>query len=352
MKRFLQVRISISLLAGQCLAGQASAIGLDAGEVRRAATNAHSLFLSAHERVAAIEDFVKLVRIKGPSGQEEAVREEVQRLLIETGAKTIRPETKNQKAPRNLVMEIAGSGILAEKPAILLNAHLDTIERCTPEWLAFDARTGDFYHAHETDPKAISSFGGDDRSGVAIIVETVRFLNANYWRKDIPHRRIVLVFTAEEERGCLGAKYLTEHEPQIFGKVEISLAIDGPLDMRSRYPQDSFVAVVIESDRTVHPYKRVLDLMGEFCQRTKTGFTQTRIGLGMGDFAYFPSSAKAGLHLRSPVRGWHTKERVKVQDLINHIDLICHILLGWDQKIATDLPHTDGAGSTPSSKTK
>src|SRR5688500_10250924 len=90
MKRFLQVGLSISLLAGHCLAGPAPATGLDAGEVRRAATNAHSLFLSAHERVTAIENFVKLVRIKGPSGQEEVVREEVQRLLLETGAKTIR----------------------------------------------------------------------------------------------------------------------------------------------------------------------------------------------------------------------------------------------------------------------
>jgi hypothetical protein len=46
-------------------------------------------------------------------------------------------------------------------------------------------------------------------------------------------------------------------------------------------------------------------------------FGRTEIGLGMGDFAYFPASARAGLHLRSPVRGFHNRERVKVRDLIN-----------------------------------
>lgn len=40
----------------------------------------------------------------------------------------------------------------------------------------------------------------------------------------------------------------------------------------------------------------------------------------MGGFAHFPESARAGLHLRTPVRGWHIRERVKYQDLINHVD--------------------------------
>ena len=53
--------------------------------------------------------------------------------------------------------------------------------------------------------------------------------------------------------------------------------------------------------------------------------------------ACFPPSARAGLHLRSPVRGWHNKERVNVQDLIGHIDLLCYILLGLDQNLPADI---------------
>jgi hypothetical protein len=51
----------------------------------------------------------------------------------------------------------------------------------------------------------------------------------------------------------------------------------------------------------------------------------------MGDFAYFPAEARAQLHLRSPVRGWHNRERVKVQDLVTHADLLCLMLLDWDR---------------------
>jgi len=39
----------------------------------------------------------------------------------------------------------------------------------------------------------------------------------------------------------------------------------------------------------------------------------------------------AGVHLRSPVRGYHTQERVNVRDQINHVDLYCYLILGWDQ---------------------
>ncbi len=306
-------------------------------EVRQAAVDANSLFLNETGRVSAIETFLKLVSIKGPSGQEQAVGEVVQRFLTEAGAVRIIPQTGVEKAPYNLVLEIPASSARSEEPGLLLNAHLDTIERCTPELLAFDARTRDFYHRNEADPNKVSSFGGDDRSAVAVIGEAVRVLKVRYWDHGITHRRIVLLFTAEEERGSVGAKYLSEHEPQLFKRLELSLTMDGPLDLKSRYPLDSFVAVARESDRTVQPYEHVLQLMRDFCRRTGTSFGQTEIGLGMGDFACFPPSARAGLHLRSPVRGWHNKERVNVQDLIGHVDLLCYILLGLDQKLPADI---------------
>ncbi len=55
-------------------------------EVRQAAVDANSLFLNETGRVSAIETFLKLVSIKGPSGQEQAVGEVVQRFLTEAGA--------------------------------------------------------------------------------------------------------------------------------------------------------------------------------------------------------------------------------------------------------------------------
>jgi putative aminopeptidase FrvX len=337
MKRYLAIGASVLIFGWNGLADSATPASLDIRQIHNAATNAHSLFLDDARRMGAVDTFLKLVRIKGPSGQEQSVREEVKRILTLAGTGTVPAKGQDPEAPCNLVMEIPGSGGLADQPCILLNAHLDTIERSTPELLAFDAGTGDFYHRHEADSEESSSFAGDDRSGVAVLVEAIRHLRADYWNRGVAHRRILLVFTADEERGCVGAKYLSQREPNLFTALEVSLSMDGPLDFRSDYPRDSFVAVVSESDSRITPYKHVLGLMREFCERTRSRFGRTETGLGMGDFAYFPPSAHAGLHLRSPARGFHEKERVNVQDLINHIDLLYYLLLGWDYSLPAKL---------------
>jgi putative aminopeptidase FrvX len=337
MKRCLAVGVAVLLLGWGSLADSARPVGIDVGQIHKAATDSESLFLDDAGRIHAVDTFLGLVRIKGPSGRELPVQQEVRRILTQAGAVVVPAKSNDRKAPCNLIMEIPGSGALASRPGILLNAHVDTIARSTPEFLRFDERTGDFCHLHENNPEKSSSFGGDDRSAVAVIVEAVRLLQANYWARGVPHRRILLVFTADEERGCVGAKYLSQNEPDLFADLEISLSIDGPLDYNSDYPRDSFVAVVSERDSTIMPYKHVIELMHEFCGRTGARFGRTETGLGMGDFAHFPASARAGLHLRSPVQGFHRRERVNVQDLIDHIDLLCYILLGWDNSLPADI---------------
>jgi putative aminopeptidase FrvX len=337
MRRYLAIGAWVLVVGWNSLANAATPASLDIGQIHNAATKARSLFLDDARRIGAVDTFLKLVRIKGPSGQEQPVREEVQRVLALAGAAEVPAKNKDLEAPCNLVMEIPGSGDLASQPCILLNAHLDSIERSTPELLAFDAGTEDFYHPHEADSEKSSSFGGDDRSGVAVLVEALRKLQADYWSRSVAHRRVLLVFTAGEERGCVGAKYLSRREPNLFTALEVSLSIDGPLDFRSDYPRDSFVAVVSESDSKIMPYRHVIGLMQEFCERTGARFGRTETGLGMGDFAHFPPSARGGLHLRSPVRGFHHKERVNVQDLVNHIDLLCYLLLGWDYSLPAQL---------------
>jgi putative aminopeptidase FrvX len=335
MKPTFSLLVSISLFVVTSPGKAAAADALNLDEVHQAAGNSHSLFLDAGSRIKAIDSFVRMVKIKGASGQEGAVRDVVQRSL-EKYAKNLTPITNDSKAPFNLAMELPASGALSARSGILLNAHIDTIDQSTPELLAFDAATGDFYHPYEPDSEKVSSFGGDDRSAVAVIVEAIRVLEESFWARGIAHRRIVLLFTAQEERGCVGAKYLSNHRPEVFKDVQVALSIDGPLDLKSDYPKESFVAVSLEKDRTLAPYSEVLQLTSGFCARTGMHFGQTTLGLGMGDFAFFPPEAHAGLHLRSPVRGWHNKERVKVQDLINHIDLLCYLLLGLDDAIPAD----------------
>lgn len=327
-KRTLGLAAGLVIWAG--FAAPATESSLDWPQIQKAATNAASLFLNAAQRFEAVRTFVALVRIKGPSGQEQAVRDAVRRRLAQAKLSPVPGLEEDAKAPANLVMELPAAGPLASRPAILLNAHLDTISVSSPEFLAFDAAQGDFFHQHEETSPSNSSFGGDDRAAVAVIVEAVTFLQTHYWQKGVAHRRLLVVLTAEEERGCVGAKYLAGRRPQLFDAVEVALAMDGPLDFKSDYPQKSFVAVVSTTDAGAAPYQRVIELLSQLCRRKALEFGQTETGLGAGDFARFPQQVHAGLHLRSPVRGFHSRERVKVQDLINHIDLMCFLLLGWD----------------------
>ena len=330
MKTFY--RLTVLFLAGLSLTAGA-APELDAVLIDRAASNAPSVFLNATERVQSIRTFLSLAQIKGSSGQEQAIRDEVKRMLMASGAVEVPLKDAGSEVPLNLVMELPATGNLTNAPGLLLNAHLDTLSHSTPENLVFDSDSGDFYHRFQTDSSQSSSFGGDDRSGVAAIVESVRCLQANHWRRGVPHRRIVLVFTADEERGCIGAKYLANHHSELFANLDLSLTMDGPLDFRPNPPTNRVIAVVAQSNLTNAPYRRVLELLREFSSRTQIAFEHTEYGLGRGDFAYFPPSAHAGLHLRSPVRGYHTRERVNVRDQINHVDLLCHLILGWDQTL-------------------
>jgi len=330
MNRARTFGLAVGVLTWATLAAPGAESALDWPQIQQAATNATSLFLNAGQRIEAVRTFVELVRIKGPSGQEQTIRDELQRRLAEVKLRRFPGLADDTNAPANLVMELPAAGPLTSQPAILLNAHLDTISASTPEFMAFDAARGDFFHQHEDGGTGSSSFGGDDRSAVAVIVEAVTFLQTHYWQKGLPHRRLLLVLTAGEERGCVGAKYLVQKHPELFDAVQIALAMDGPLDFKSDYPQKSFVAVVSATDARAAPYQRVIELLGQLCRRKGLEFGQTETGLGAGDFARFPQEAHAGLHLRSPVRGFHSRERVKVQDLINHIDLMCFLLLGWD----------------------
>ena len=303
---------------------------LNLAAIDGAASNTHSLFLNATQRVQAIRTFRTVTQIKGSSGREESVREAVKGLLAQTGAVEIPLKNASSNTPLNLVMELPATGNLTNSPGILLNAHLDTLSQSTPENLMFEPESGDFYHRWQTERDQNSSFGGDDRSGVAAIVEAVRTLQVNYWSRGVPHRRIVLLLTAEEERGCVGARYLERNHPEVFKNLDVSLSMDGPLDFRPNPQTNRVIAVVAETDLTNAPYQGVVALLREFSGRTQIAFEHTEYGLGRGDFAYFPESAHAGLHLRSPVRGYHTKERVNVRDQINHIDLLCYLILGWD----------------------
>src|SRR5258708_27764599 len=80
-----------------CLGQPAPSPHLDIEQIHLASTNAHSLFLDANGRIRAIDTFLSLVKIKGSSGNEQAIAEEVKQLMTRSGAVMVRIDTADQK---------------------------------------------------------------------------------------------------------------------------------------------------------------------------------------------------------------------------------------------------------------
>jgi len=93
----------------------------------------------------------------------------------------------------NLIIKLRGS---CDVPALMLNAHMDTVEpgQGVKPQFADGVFTSD----------GTTVLGADDKSAIAIIIETVRILHEN----NLPHGPIEIVLTICEEIGLLGAKNL------------------------------------------------------------------------------------------------------------------------------------------------
>jgi len=295
---------------------------------RESARKVPSLFLSEQQKVETVNGFVKIVGIKSPSGKEAAVRDELRQRLASLGLVEIKRGLDDPNAPMNLIMELPASKDFKDQPVVILNAHMDTITtgvRCTPQEMDFDATRREFFHRREL------SFGADDKAGVMVVLSALKTAKTAYWDKGIGHRRIVVLFTAREERGSLGARYITREHPEIFDEVEITLMTDGPLDYRKgEYPENSFVIVVDEKTSRIPPFSRIMTSVKDICSFKDVSYITTRVGLGQGDIGGFPANAKWDLHIRAPYQGNHSRERVKLDDLFNHIDLFTYIVLQLD----------------------
>jgi len=306
----------------------------------KVARSVPSLFLSPQQKVAVVEGFVKIVSIKSMSGQEAAIRKELKHRLhalgfieIPCGAIT------DPNAPLNLVVELSASKNMEGWPAIILNAHMDTIHTdtwCTPEEMTFDADLREFYHNRD------KSFGADDKAGVITIISALEAVKTSFWDKGIEHRRIIVIFSAQDENGGHGARYLAEHHPELFENIEITLMTDGPLDYRNgEYPDNAFIIVVDKEVSRTPPFREVMTFIREMSRLKEVSYLTTEAGLGHGDIKWFPDLAKTDLHIRAPYQGNHSKERVKLDDLFNHIDFFTYILLRFD-KISLELDKESG----------
>ena len=142
------------------------------------------------------QTLIDLVKIDSISRRERAVAEYLKTAVSEIGClfEVDDAGEKVQGDTGNLIVRMKGTAAGAEP--LFLSAHMDTVE---PGIGVKPILTAD--GILKTDGTTV--LGGDDKSGVAIILEVLRTIH----EKKIPTGDIEVVFTICEEVGLLGAKH-------------------------------------------------------------------------------------------------------------------------------------------------
>src|SRR5438874_2402724 len=139
---------------------------------------------------------LELVQIDSVSREERDVAERIKKICEELGAE-VEIDDAGSKVGGNTGNVIARfPGTLPQAEAIMMSAHMDTV---VPGRGVKPVVEGDIIR---TDGSTV--LGGDDKSGCAVVIETIRCLQ----EQSIPHAPIDAVFSICEEVGLLGAKHL------------------------------------------------------------------------------------------------------------------------------------------------
>ncbi|HKG15563.1 MAG TPA: M20/M25/M40 family metallo-hydrolase [Pyrinomonadaceae bacterium] len=139
---------------------------------------------------------LELVRIDSVSREERGVAERIKQLCEEMGAEVFIDDAGEKVGgdTGNVIARFPGTLTSAEP--IMMSAHMDTV---VPGRGVKPIVNGDIIR---TDGSTV--LGGDDKSGCAVILETIRCLQ----EQNVPHAPIDAVFSICEEVGLLGAKHL------------------------------------------------------------------------------------------------------------------------------------------------
>ncbi len=142
-----------------------------------------------------LKTFTHLVEIDSISKDEGRICQEISAILEAMGAKTFVDNAgeKTGSNTGNLIARFKGN---AKCPPLLLNAHMDTVN--PGKGIAVIFKDGIL----TSDGTTI--LGADDKSAIAIIIETIRILREN----NLEYNQLEIVFTICEEIGLLGAKHL------------------------------------------------------------------------------------------------------------------------------------------------
>jgi tripeptide aminopeptidase len=134
--------------------------------------------------------FLELVRIDSPSGHEEAIARDLMARLKALGLAVTRDATGN------LITRLDGTGEGKIDAPLLLSAHMDTV--------GADTGIQPVIKDGVIRSDGTTILGGDDKSGVAAILEMLTVLT----EEELAHPPLEVAFTVSEEVGLVGSKAL------------------------------------------------------------------------------------------------------------------------------------------------
>ncbi|MGV3483549.1 MAG: M20/M25/M40 family metallo-hydrolase [Planctomycetaceae bacterium] len=166
---------------------------------------------------AAIDRFLQLAAIEGPSGREQAVMERLVAMLTEAGVDPgdfyfddANTRSRLGGETGNLIVRLRGT---IDGPTTMLSAHADTVPICVGSDPVVD---GDEVRSRNTK----TGLGADDRAGCAAIATAVIEL----LRSGVDYAPVTLLFCIQEEVGLFGARHLNR---ELLGKVDRAFNFDG-----------------------------------------------------------------------------------------------------------------------------
>src|ERR687893_2087247 len=137
---------------------------------------------------------LELVQIDSVSREEREVAQRIKQYCEELGAEVFIDDAGEKVGGNsgNVIARFKGS--IADAEPIMMSAHMDTV---VPGEGVKPVVEGDIIRTDGT-----TVLGGDDKSGIAVIIESIRCLQ----EQSIPHAPIDAVFSICEEVGLIGAK--------------------------------------------------------------------------------------------------------------------------------------------------
>jgi tripeptide aminopeptidase len=183
------------------------------------------------DRARLTEDFLELVSIPSPSRREGQVARRLEAMLRAMGA-SVEVDAAGEAVGAdtgNLVARFPGT--VSGAPPFLLSGHMDTVGPAERIRARLD---GDVVR---TDGSSV--LGGDDKAGIAAILEAVRVVR----ERGLPHGDIEIVLTICEELGLLGVKQLDTG--RLRARRGLVLDVDGVAELVVRAPAANRLSVRI-----------------------------------------------------------------------------------------------------------